>query len=412
MSSPRFHYGWVVVGIVAVTLLISMGVRSAPGVFILPVEEDTGWTRDAISVAVSIGLVMLGLSGPLSGWLLERFGARNIMMSGLVLIAASMVGSFFTNSLWELSLHWGILSGLGGGIIASVLGPAVANRWFAARRGLVTGIFGAATSAGQLIFVPMLALMVVPLGWRGSSLVLAAVALVAVVPAFLLMKNDPAEVGQKPYGATEDLPAFRINADVGVMGKAVRSPEFWLLATTFFICGATSNGLIGTHLLPHAMEHGISREIAAGSIALMGSMNFIGTIASGWLTDKVDPRKLLCVYYIFRGLSLFILPFVTEPLGLSAFAILFGLDYIATVPPTTVLVADIFGRKNVGPVYGWVYCAHQIGAALAAYLGGVARASLGDYGLAFLIAGVIGLAGGLLALRINRQAQPLTPATA
>lgn len=196
------------------------------------------------------------------------------------------------------------------------------------------------------------------------------------------------------------------------MAQAVRSPEFWLLATTFFICGATSNGLIGTHLLPHAMEHGISREIATGSIALMGIMNFIGTIASGWLTDKFDPRKLLCVYYIFRGLSLFILPFVTEPLGLSAFAILFGLDYIATVPPTTVLVADLFGRKNVGPVYGWVYCAHQIGAALAAWLGGVARASLGDYGLAFLIAGVIGLAGGLLALRINRQAQPLAPAPA
>jgi len=412
MNTSRFHYGWVVVGIVAVTLLISMGVRSAPGVFILPVEEDTGWTRDAISVAVSIGLIMLGLSGPLSGWLLERFGARNIMISGLALIAASMVGSFFTNSLWELSLYWGILSGLGGGIIASVLGPAVANRWFAARRGLVTGIFGAATSAGQLIFVPMLALMVAPLGWRGSSLVLAAVALVAVAPAFLLMKNDPAEVGQKPYGATDNLPVFRINAEVGVMGQAVRSPEFWLLAITFFICGATSNGLIGTHLLPHAMEHGISREIAAGSIALMGSMNFIGTIASGWLTDKFDPRKLLCVYYIFRGLSLFILPFVTEPLGLSAFAILFGLDYIATVPPTTVLVADIFGRKNVGPVYGWVYCAHQIGAALAAYLGGVARASLGDYGLAFLVAGVIGIAGGLLALRINRQAQPLAQATA
>ncbi|MBL8046974.1 MAG: MFS transporter, partial [Anaerolineales bacterium] len=240
----------------------------------------------------------------------------------------------------------------------------------------------------------------------------AAIALVAVVPAFLLMKNDPAEVGQKPYGASEGQPAFRINADTGVMWQAIRSPEFWLLAITFFICGATSNGLIGTHLLPHAMEHGITREIAAGSIALMGTMNFIGTIASGWLTDKFDPRKLLSVYYTFRGLSLFILPFVTEPLGLSVFAILFGLDYIATVPPTTVLVADIFGRKNVGPVYGWVYCSHQIGAALAAYLGGVVRASLGDYGLAFLIAGAVGIAGGLLALRINRHAQPLAPAVA
>lgn len=284
LSSTRFHYGWVVVGVVAPTLLIWMGVRSAPGVFILPVEKEMGWTRDEISVAVSLGLLLLGLSGPLSGWLLDRFGARRIMVSGLLLVGVSLVGSFLTTTLWQLGLFWGVLSGLGGGIVASVLSPTVANRWFAQRRGLVTGLFGAATSAGQLIFVPMLALLMATLGWRGGSLLPAGIALAAILPALWLMRHDPAAVGLKPYGATEALPAFRAAADQSVMARAVRSPEFWLLAVTFFVCGATSNGLIGTHLIPHAVEHGIAQPTAAASLALMGAMNFIGTLASGWLT--------------------------------------------------------------------------------------------------------------------------------
>ncbi len=403
MTPSRFHYAWVVVGVVALTLLVSMGIRSAPGVFILPLEAETGWTRDSIAGAVSIGLVMLGLSGPLSGWLMERFGTRRIMLGGLVLLGGSMLGSAAVTELWELNLFWGLLSGLGGGVIGSVLGPAVANRWFAARRGLVTGLFGAATSAGQLLFIPALALASASLGWRGSSLVLAACALAMVLPAFLLMRNDPADVGLKPYGAAENLPAFRAQFDPAVMGRAVRTSEFWLLAGTFFICGATSNGLIGTHLMAHAIEHGITQEIAAGALALMGTMNFIGTLASGWLTDRYDPRKLLCVYYGFRGLSLLFLPAVQDPLGLSVFAVLFGLDYIATVPPTTALVADTFGRRNVGPVYGWVFCAHQVGAALASWLGGVARTQLGDYGAAFFVAGALAVFGALLALRIHRR---------
>ena len=269
-------------------------------------------------------------------------------------------------------------------------------------------MFGASTSAGQLLFVPGLMLMATSLGWRTSSLVLGGLALLAIIPLAIWMRNDPADLHLTPLGAPlHTTPARSSGGESGVMRRALRSVEFWLLAGTFFICGATSTGLIGTHLIPHAYDHGIPQTTAAGLLALMGAMNFAGTLGSGWLTDRYDPRKLLAVYYGFRGLSLLFLPFVTEPWGLAAFSILFGLDYIATVPPTTALVADNFGRRNVGTVYGWVFCSHQIGAALAAWGGGLARDALGSYGLAFLIAGALALAGALLALRISRGPKPL-----
>jgi predicted MFS family arabinose efflux permease len=315
---------------------------------------------------------------------------------------------------WQLNALWGFLGGIGTGMIGSVLSATVANRWFVARRGLVVGFFGAALSAGQLIFVPLLMTWAVTLGWRFTSIILGGLALLVIIPVVLLMRDDPSDLGLRPYGA-ENLPPTPQAAQLdkgNVMARAVRSSDFWLLMATFGVCGATSNGLIGTHLLAHASEHGISEVVAASSIALMGMMNFIGTIGSGWLTDKYDPRKLLCIYYGFRGLSLFMLPFVNEPLGLAVFAILFGLDYIATVPPTTTLIADTFGRKHVGTVYGWVFCAHQIGAALAAWLGGVVRDSLGDYGVAFLAAGAIAVMAALLSLRIEHTAVRIEPAQA
>lgn len=407
-TDRRFFYGWVVVGVTALVLLLSAGVRSAPGVFLLPLHTETGWSRSAISFAVSLGLVLFGLTGPLTGSLMDRFGPRWVTLAGLLLIAASMAASARMTEIWQLDLFWGALSGAGSGMVSSVLGASVASRWFVARRGLVVGVFGAATSAGQLVFVPLLMWLVVALGWRTSTLILAASALVLLPLVLALMRNDPSEVGARPYGAPDEppAPAAAPAPAGGVMRLALRRPEFWLLATTFFVCGATSNGLIGTHLIPYAVDCGIPQVAAAGLLALMGTMNFIGTVASGWLTDRYDPRRLLCCYYGFRGLSLLLLPFVHSQAGLAFFAVLFGLDYIATVPPTTALVADTFGRKNVGTVFGWVFCAHQIGAALSAWLGGVARDQLGSYALAFLVAGAIAVAAGLLALGIRRDRLP------
>ncbi|MBK9711797.1 MAG: MFS transporter [Kouleothrix sp.] len=411
LFGDRFFYGWVVVAVTALALVVSAGVRSAPGVMIHPLEVDMGWSRAAISFAVSIGLVLYGFTGPFVGRLMDRFGPRMVLVGGMILIAASMAAGALMTRLWQLNLFWGALSGLGTGVAAQVLGATVANRWFVARRGLVMGIFGAATSAGQLIFVPLLVWLVVTIGWRASTLVLAGAALALVLPVLLLMRNSPADLGQRPYGAPDvpqaDTPSAA-PAEGGVMRQAVRAPEFWLLAGSFFICGATSNGLIGTHLIAHAIDHGIAEVTAASVLALMGAMNFVGTLASGWLTDRYNPRRLLAWYYGFRGLSLLLLPFVHSFGGLAVFAVLFGLDYIATVPPTAALVADIFGRKHVGAVFGWVFCAHQIGAALAAWLGGVVRDATGDYGVAFIAAGVLAITAAGLSLRIGRA--PTAPA--
>ncbi|HXF61251.1 MAG TPA: MFS transporter [Caldilineaceae bacterium] len=416
----EFYYGWVVVAVTALTLIVSAGIRSAPGVMLLPLQAETGWSLSVISFSVSLGLLLFGFSGPFGGALMDRFGPRRLMIAGLALVGVALIASARMAAIWQLYLFWGALSGMGTGLMASVLGATVASRWFVARRGLVVGIFGAATSAGQLIFVPLLMQWVLSLGWRTTLLLLAGVMALLLAPILLWMRDDPAEVGLRPYGAAPQpagpatAPAEPQEGTVAVMGRAVRTSEFWLLAGTFFVCGVSSNGLVGTHLIPYAVDCGIAAGTAAGMLALMGLMNFVGTIGSGWLTDRYDPRRLLAIYYSFRGLSLLLLPAITTPVGLGFFAVLFGLDYIATVPPTVSLTADTFGRRHVGTVFGWVFCAHQIGAALAAWVGGVVRETAGDYALAFIAAGVLAGMAGMLALRIRRQpiAAPVVPAAA
>jgi predicted MFS family arabinose efflux permease len=400
MRSSRVFYGWVMVAVTAVVLLLAAGARSAPGVFLLPMQQDLGFDRATLSFAVSLGLVMFGLGGPISGMLMDRFGPRRVASAGLILIAASYAASAGVRSELALNLTWGLLSGLGTGIVGSVLGATVANRWFVTRRGLVMGLFGAAGSAGQLMFFPLLGFMADSVGWRASAVLIGVAALALLVPAWLLMRDAPGSVGLRALGEKEGSEPPR--PDPHVMARARRSTDFWLLATTFFVCGATSNGLIGTHFIAHAVEHGLTGTAATGILAVMGAFNFVGTLASGWLTDRVDPRRLLTIYYGFRGLSLLALPFVGGEFGLLVFAVLFGLDYIATVPPTTALVADRFGRANVGTVYGWVFFAHQLGAASAAWLGGIARDALGNYVLAFVVAAVVSGAAALLAFGIRR----------
>jgi len=421
----KLYYGWVVVCVVFVALLVSAGVRAAPTVLIIPLESELGWGRAAISAAVSIGLLLYGLSGPAAGWLMDRFGPKLLTLFGLALIGLSTLMGTAMTELWQLNLFWGVLSGVGTGVVAPVLGATVANRWFVKRRGLVLGILGAAASAGQLLTVPALMWLVVEVGWRAGTAVLAAIVLLVLVPVLLFMRNDPASMGLRAYGEPQKNPAEESSAPEpstavaqppGPTGSpilgAFRSPVFWLLSGSFFICGASSNGIIGVHFVPHSIDHGIPEVTAASVLAIMGVMNFVVTIASGWLTDRYDPRKLLAIYYSLRGLSLLLLPFVTQFAGLAVFAVFFGLDYIATVPPTVALVADRFGRANVGAVFGWVFFGHQIGAALASYLGGMVRVSLGDYTAAFLGAGVLAILASLMVLVIRRESTSLGPEAA
>lgn len=401
-----FFYGWVMVAVTTIILIGASGVRSAPGVMILPMQAETGWTLTTLSLAVSSGLLLFGLAAPFSGALMDRFGPRKVVLFGLVALSISLVASARMATQWQLFLFWGVLSGVATGVIGTVLGATVASRWFVAQRGLVTGVFGAATSAGQLLFLPLLMQLVLSVGWRTTIVILAVVIAAICIPVFLLLRDDPADMGVRPYGVADDVPVTPPPPPLGMwatMQTALRTQEFWLLAGTFFVCGFTSTGLIGTHLIPYAVDCGIAEITAAGMLALMGAMNFVGTLGSGWLTDRYDPRKLLAIYYSFRGLSLLLLPFINTPAGLAFFAILFGLDYIATVPPTIGLVADTFGRRQVGIIYGWVFCAHHIGAAIAAWMGGVVREGVGDYGLAFIAAGILAVLAGFMSLRIQRR---------
>jgi predicted MFS family arabinose efflux permease len=339
-----------------------------------------------------------------------RIGVRNVTILSLVITSTALVATAMVREIWQLTLFFGLVSGLGTGLVASVLGPTVATRWFVKDRGLVTGILGASTSTGQLIFFPLLTALAVTAGWRAGALVLAALAIAMVVPVLLWVRNDPADVGARPLGVAEGEIRHVPPPDRGVMGRAVRTPDFWFLAGTFFVCGATSNGLVGQHFIPHAVDHGFTPVAASAALAVMGFCNFVGTIASGWLTDRWDPRRLLLVYYGFRGISLLFLPFIHDTMTIGAFAILFGLDYIATVPPTVALVADRFGQHNVGIVYGWVFASHMIGAAIAAWVAGVVRDSVGDYAIAFVAAGWIAIIAGFAALGIRRT--PATPVLA
>ncbi|MET1232144.1 MAG: MFS transporter [Candidatus Limnocylindrales bacterium] len=401
----RVFYGWVVVTVTAAVVLVIAGVRSAPGAFIVSMTDEPGWSVASVSFAAAAGLLVYGIAGPVSGWLMGRFGVRHVVLLSLTVTSGALVATSLVREIWQLVLFFGLVAGLSTGLIASVLGPTVATRWFVRDRGLVTGILGASTSTGQLIFFPFLTVMAVTIGWRIAAIVLAALALILVLPVLAWVREDPADVGARPLGAPEGAIAHVPPPDQGIMRRAVRSVDFWFLAGTFFVCGATSNGLVGQHFIPHAVDHGFTAVAASSALAVMGAFNFVGTIASGWLTDRWDPRRLLLIYYGFRGVSLLFLPFIHDTMSIVAFAILFGLDYIATVPPTVALVADRFGQHNVGVVYGWVFAAHMLGAAIAAWVAGVVRDSVGDYAAAFVAAGWIAIVAGFVALAIRRPAR-------
>lgn len=410
MNQQRgINRAWVTVVITILVLLLAAGARSAPGVFLKPMEGDTGFSLTTLSSAVSVGLLLFGLGAPISGYLMDRYGPRRIAAAGLLLVALAFLLSATIHSEWQLYILWGALSGIGTGLAGSVLGAAVAARWFQARRGLVTGIFGAATSAGQLMFIPLLTLASHGSDWRMASAGIGLLALILAPLFYWLLRDRPAEVGLGMDGRPLDPNAPVLapaKPEAGIMRRALRSRDFWLLSATFFVCGATSNGIIGTHFISYCSDLGLTAGYAAGMLAIMGAFNFVGTLGSGYLTDRYDPRVLLAAYYAFRGLSLLLLPLLPPGSSLLAFAVLFGLDYIATVPPTVALTARNFGAANVGTVYGWVFCAHQIGAALATIFGGAVREHTGNYGPAFIAAGVLAVLAAALALGVTRPAAP------
>jgi sugar phosphate permease len=422
-SPTKLHYAWIVAGVTFVTLLAAAGARATSGVILLPFGNEFQWSRAKVSSIVSINIFLYGLIGPFAAALYQRFGLRRVMVAAMLLLSAGYGLSTMATHYWQFVVLWGFVVGAGSGMAATVLGAAVANRWFTERRGLVMGVLTASTATGQLIFLPALASAVTAHNnWRAAPWIVA-VATIAVVPViWFFMRDEPRDVGLRPLGETGAPEAAKPAASVGnpakravnVLLEAVRVRDFWLLAGSFFVCGASTNGLIGTHLIPAAFDCGIPEVRAASLLAAMGIFDLVGTTASGWLSDRYNCRYLLFGYYGLRGLSLMFLPqaLLGPVAGLGVFAVFYGLDWIATVPPTVRLTGEVFGREKASIVFGWVAASHQVGAAFAAYTAGVVRTNFGNYAWAFIGAGALCLIAAVGVLPIARTRPALAPAAA
>ncbi|MDR6741300.1 putative MFS family arabinose efflux permease [Herbaspirillum sp. 1173] len=419
--TPRFHYAWVVVGVIFLVLLCSAGIRATPSVMILPLEQEFGWNRSTISVVISVNIALYGLIGPFSAAAMQRFGIRRVVLGALVLLASGTALSTLMHMPWHMLLSWGLLVGAGTGVAANTLGATIVSRWFETRRGLAMGLLTASAATGQMVFLPLMASMVGSYGWRSVAFLVSAVALLAIPLVWLLLPEGPAAIGQKMLGQTSE------TADDGrsrrnplaiafdALRTSVRMPDFWLLFMSFFVCGLSTNGYIGTQFIAMCNDYGINEVKGASILAAMGMLDLVGTTLSGWLSDRYNPRVLLFWYYGLRGLALIFLPYAfgLQYYGLAIFAIFYGLDWIATVPPTVRLANDVFGRLAAPIVFGWIVAGHQLGAATATTVAGYMRATLGNYTLSSIMMGVACLIGAVLVLRIKgHQGSQPQPASA
>ena len=409
MPRGRIHWAWVVAAVSFIAILGAAGFRSVPGVMMNPLHHEFGWSHGVVGLAMSVNMTLFGLTAPFAAALMDRLGVRPVLTAALLLIATGSALSVTMTASWQLVLLWGVLVGVGTGSISMGFVATVATRWFEARRGLVTGVLTAASATGQLIFLPIVAEVTTRHGWRWASLIVAAAALSVVPLVLLFMRNYPQDKGLTPYGATAAaepavVPASSFAAAFDGLRFGARVPAFWLLAASFAICGMTTNGLIGTHFIPAANDHGMPTTVAAGLLATIGILDVAGTVFSGWLTDRVDPRLLLVVYYAGRGISLLLLPALLAPHAEPStwvFVIFYGLDWVATVPPTIVLCRNYFGTRSP-VVFGWVFASHQLGAAIAAAGAGRLRDVQGNYDVAFYLAAALCFVAALLCLNVRK----------
>jgi MFS family permease len=399
VKHTNLHYAWVVLAVTFACLFVASALRSIPGIIMLSLEQEFQWDREIISGAVAVNLFLFGLAGPFLGRLMDMYGVKAITILMIVLVTIGAGGSVLIQQPWQLYLLWGIVIGAGSGGTSMIMGSAVVNRWFHKRRGLALGILGAAFSSGQLIFTPFLMKLNIHEGWRTSTLFIVVLLALVVLPLVIwLMADDPGIKGMRPYGANGHSDS-KLRPDPYPMRKAMANPQFWLLAFSFGICGLTTSGLFQTHLITHGIEHGFPEMTMAVSLGLMGATDVFGTILSGWLCDRFGKRWPLAIYYLLRGATLLILPYVESTGQLMAFSVVYGLNWLSTIPATSSLTADLFGKQNVGVVFGWICFAHQIGAAIASYGAGYLHSIAGNYTLAFITSGLFAfVATGLVVL--------------
>ncbi len=411
LTQRRIHPGWIAVAVTFVTLMATAGFRSAPSVLIVPLEDAFGWSRSDISLAIAINVLLFGLVSPFAAALMEKFGIRKVVMLALTTVSFGAFLTIFIQAPWQLIATWGVIVGVGTGSMALVFAATVANRWFVAKRGLVIGILTAASATGQLIFLPGLSHLADTYGWKSVSITVASFALLVVPFIYFFLKDKPADLGLLPYGAPagwqppakSELSAVALAIDTLIQSS--KRKDFWYLFGSFFVCGLSTSGLIGTHFIPAAHDHGMPTTLAASLLAMVGVFDVIGTVFSGWLTDRYDPRKLLFFYFGLRGLSLFLLPsilFSSIEASTLVFVIFYGLDWVATVPPTIILCRAVLGPQRASVVYGWVFVGHQVGGAVAAFGAAILRVQIGDYALAFYISGALCIVTSYFVLQIAK----------
>ena len=417
LQARGVHYGWIVALVTFLTMLATAGAMGAAGVMLKPLQQEFGWSSAQISMALALRLLLYGLMGPFSAAFMIRFGLSRVVVTALVFIMGGLIASCFMTQIWQLVLLWGFVVGFGSGLTALVLGATVATRWFSARRGLVVGFLTASNATGQLIFLPALASLTENWGWRAALSFAVLMLALALGLVAMLMRDYPEDIGLRAYGAPADSPAGQgapageffatLLLPISILREAARTKVFWVLFSSFFVCGLSTNGLIQTHWISFCADNGLPPVGAAGLLAVIGAFDFVGTILSGWLSDRYDNRWLLFVYYSGRGLSLLYLPFSDFSLpSLSIFAVLYGLDWVATVPPTVKLTAERFGPQKSGVIFGWIFAGHQLGAATAAYGAGVTRTLAGAYGPALLAIGLCCLAASMLVISLPRASAP------
>jgi len=411
MKTRRIHPAWFAAAVTFLTLVATAGFRSAPSVLLVPLEDAFSWSRDDISLAVAINILLFGLTAPFAAALMERFGIRRVVMTALATVGIGAFSTIFMTKPWHLMALWGVVVGIGTGSMALVFAATIANRWFVKRRGLVIGVLTAASATGQLIFLPGLSSLATNVGWKSVSITVACGAFIMVPLIFIFLKERPSSAGVTPYGAPSDWVEPERNKTnaarlaIQTLRDASKKRDFWFLVGSFFVCGLSTSGLIGTHFIPAAHDHGMGEVTAASLLALVGVFDVVGTIFSGWLTDRYDPRKLLFVYYFFRGLSLFLLPsilFATVHPSTLVFVIFYGLDWVATVPPTILLCRQVLGPNLTPVVYGWVFAAHQIGGSAAAFGAAVLHTKFGDYAYAFYLSGFMCVITSYFVLKISK----------
>jgi len=412
LSKKRLiHPAWIAFGATFITLAASAGYRSAPSVLIVPLQDAFGWSRSTISLAISINVLLFGLTAPFAAALMERFTVRRVVMGALTTVGIGSISTIFITRPWHLMLLWGVVVGVGTGSMALVFAANIANRWFIAKKGLVIGMLTAASATGQLIFLPTLSSLAIHHGWKTVGITVGCASLTLVPLVYIFLKESPASIGVTPFGAPSDwVPPVIVKRNaakeaINALREASRKRDFWYLTLSFLVCGLSTSGLVGTHFIPASHDHGMAEVTAASLLALIGIFDVVGTIFSGYLTDRIDPRKLLFFYYFLRGLSLFLLPsilFSSLHASTLVFVIFYGLDWVATVPPTIVLCRSVLGPERATVVYGWVFAAHQIGGSIAATGAAILRVHFGNYALAFYIAGILCLGASYIVLQIGK----------